>query len=131
MLSWPKFAGRVVMYVSLQAFGEQILLPYNFIGSGAGNQAALTNLANRIANAIRAVNPARNYQIGVGGVLRSPLFGTSTDYAKGTRGYQYVLTLNLPAGGASGYEVTVQDMPAILNETYEGLLQLGYYLAGL
>jgi hypothetical protein len=130
LLSSSKYLGRVAMYISLQAYGEQILLPYNYLNIGGGNTAALTAVANRAIAAIRTRNPARNYQVGIGAALRTPQQGTSTDYVKGRVGTEYVFTFMLPRGsGPSGFEVTEAEMPALLSETFLGLTEMAAYLS--
>lgn len=117
----PKYANRVSVYISLQAFGQQILLPYNYFNTVSGNHAAKLALANQAATAIRTLNPSRVYSVGVGAALRGNSFGTSTDYAKGFLTVEYVYTFMLPRGGTSGFEVPEAEMPAILNESFAGI----------
>lgn len=123
-MSSPKYAGKILGYISLQAFGEQILVPYNYFNIGGGNNAIKITLANTAANAIRGVNPSRNYQVGIGAALNAPQFGTSTDYAKGTRLIEYVFTFRLPRGGTSGFEVPPTQIAGISRETFAGLRAL-------
>jgi hypothetical protein len=125
-----KYSGRITAYVSLQAFGEQILTPFSSENVGGGDQVAILNVANRIANAIRLRNPARNYVTGIGGALRTPQFGTVTDYALGQVRVPYVFTIMLPSGGASGFEPPTTQISSIGSETFYGLLEIGYYLIG-
>jgi hypothetical protein len=129
-LSSAKYLGRVAMYISLQAYGEQILLPYNYFNIGGGNTAALTAVANRAVAAIRTRNPARNYQVGIGAALRATQRGTSTDYVKGRVGIEYVFTYMLPrGGGATGFEVTEAELPGIVSETFFGLHEMALHLS--
>lgn len=116
--------------MSLQAFGEQVLMPFSHTGSGGGNQALLTSLANRFAAAVRNQNPQRNYQVGVGGVLRSPQSGTVTDYALGFLGIDYVYTIMLPRGGVSGFDPPTSAIKEIGGETFYGLLEFANFLIG-
>lgn len=129
LLNWSKYIGRVSLYISLQAFGEQVLTPFNFNTNAGGNTAIINDLANRFANAVNAANPARNYQVGIGGSLRGIQHGTSTDYAIGGRGIPKALTILLPRGGASGYEVAAIDIQSIAGETFIGLEQIALHFA--
>lgn len=129
-MSSSKYAGRVTAYISLQAFGEQVLMPFSSSNIAGGNTIALTNVANRIATAIQGRNPQRNYQVGVGGALRAPQSGTSTDYALGFVGIPYVFTLMLPSGGASGFDPPTTVISSIGSETFYGLLEVPLYLIG-
>ncbi len=125
-----KYQGRIQIYVSLQAFGEQILTPFSSGAIGGGNQGAMFGLGNRVSTAIRARNPARNYIVGIAGSVRAPEFGTVTDYALNGARIPYVFTIRLPAGGASGFEPPTTAISGIGSETFYGLLEFGLYLAG-
>jgi hypothetical protein len=129
-LSLSKYIGRVSMYISLQAFGEQILLPFNYANVDGGNTEELTAVANRAIAAIRSRNSARDYEVGVGASVNGIQKGTSGDYAKGSASVEYVFTFMLPAGsGSSGYEVSEAELPGIISETYHGLREMAVYLA--
>ncbi|CAG9797361.1 unnamed protein product [Chironomus riparius] len=125
-----KYANRVSVYISLQSFGQQILLPYNYFNIASGNHAAALAIANSAATAIRTVNPSRVYNVGVGAALRGNSFGTSTDYAKGFLNVEYVYTFMLPSGGTSGFEVPEAEMPAIIAEAFAGLYAITSGIGG-
>lgn len=122
-----KFTGRVRTFVSLEAFGEQILTPFSHAAIGGGNQPTLVNLANRIADAIRAQNPLRNYHIGIAGLLRAPESGTAIDNALMETRAEFVYAIRLPAGGPTGFDPPTTAIRGIANETLPGLLELGLF----
>jgi hypothetical protein len=126
----PKYANRVTVYISLQAFGQQILLPYNYFNTPGSNHAAKLAIANQAATAIRAVNPARVYSVGIGAALRGNSFGTSTDYAKGFLTIDNVFTFMLPSGGTSGFEVPESEITGISAETFAGLYAITRGIGG-
>jgi Zinc carboxypeptidase len=105
-------------------------MPFSHGNVQGGNPVVLTNLANRVAAEIRRINPARNYQVGVGGALRTAQYGTSTDYAIGYEGIQYVYTIMLPSGGVTGFDPPAASISGIAGETFYGLLQFAYYAIG-
>lgn len=123
-----KYAGRVTMYVSLQAFGEQIVTPFSSENVGGGNQAAMMAVANRVRNVIQGRNPSRNYVTGIAGSLRAPEFGTVTDFALSQVRVPYVFTIFLPAGGSTGFDPPTTQIAGIGSETFYGLLELSKYL---
>lgn len=125
-----KYAGRITMYVSLQAFGELILTPFSSDNVGGGDQAAMLNVANRVRAAIQARNPVRNYSVGIAGGLRPAEFGTVTDFALSQVRVPYVFSIFLPAGGVTGFDPPTTQIAPIGSETFYGLLELAVYLIG-
>lgn len=118
------------MYISLQAFGELIVTPFSNDNIGGGDQVAMTNVANRIRNAIHGRNSARNYQVGIAGGLRPAEFGTVTDFALSQLRIPYVFTIFLPAGGVTGFDPPTTQIAPIASETFYGLLEPALYLMG-
>lgn len=117
------------MYLSLQAFGQQIAIPYNYFAVGTQNQAALQNLAAQAANAIRSAPGQRAYTVGVGGILNGVEGGTSLDFAYESRRIPLSFTLRLPSGGSTGWDVPENQLPAILSETFRGFLVFAQHVA--
>lgn len=125
-----KYAGRITMFISLQAFGEIIATPFSSDNVGGGDQAAMINVANRIRSAIQGRNAARNYVVGIAGGLRPAEFGTVTDFALSQVRVPYVYTIFLPAGGATGFDPPTTQIAPIGSETFYGLIETAYYLIG-
>lgn len=117
------------LYLSLQAFGQQITIPYNYFPVGSQNQAALISLGHSAADAIRSAPSQRSYAVGVGGILRGLESGTSTDYAYETRQVSLTYGLHLPSGGSTGWDVPEAQMSAILSETFRGFLVFARHVA--
>lgn len=110
------------MYLSLQAFGNQILTPYSYARVNYPENRRLQILGYNVAAAIRRTY-GRWYQVGQGArLLRSPEFGTSTDYAFGAAKIPAAFTIKLPRGGPSGFEVPANQLDRILSETFPGFL---------
>jgi Zinc carboxypeptidase len=110
------------MFLSLQAFGQQITIPYNYVAIGSQNQAVLTTLGNQVAAAIRSQPAQRTYAVGVGGALNGLESGTSLDFAYELRRIVKSFTMRLPRGGATGWDVPAAQLPALMSETFEGIL---------
>lgn len=125
-----KYAGRITMYISLQAFGELITVPFSSDNVGGGDHPRMINVANRIRDAIQGRNPSRNYVVGIAGGLRDPEFGTVTDFALSQVRVPYVYTIFLPAGGVTGFDPPTTQISPIASETFLGLLQPALYLIG-
>lgn len=117
------------LYLSLQAFGQQITIPYNYFPVGSQNQASLLSLGNLAADAIRSAPAQRSYAVGVGGILRGLESGTSTDYAYETRRVPLTYAMHLPSGGSNGWDAPAAQMSAILSETFQGFLVFARHVA--
>lgn len=114
--------------MSLQAFGQQILTPFNhnrlWQSSFDKNTNRSLKLASLVANKIYSVN-GRRYQVGRGALLlKTPESGTSSDYAYGAKGIPIAYTVKLPGGRKSVFEVPESELNAILTESFEGFLQV-------
>ena len=112
------------MFVSLNAFGQQITIPYSYISVGTLNQAMLTTLGNQAAAAIQSAPAGRDYTVGVAGVLNGIEHGTPIDYSYESVGITRSYAFRLPAGGSTGWDVPETQISAICSETFRGFLVL-------
>ena len=116
------------MYVSLQAYGQQILAPYNYAPISGDNHEESIALAEEVAKEIHTFN-GRTYTYGIGArLLEEPERGTSSDYAHGVRHIPLAYTVKLPAGGETGYDVSEEQLDGILTESWFGFLKLAEHL---
>ena len=126
-----KYRSRTKMYLSLQAYGQQILTPYNYANVVGSNQQELLSLAKKMAKEIESIN-GRKYSYGVGAKLSQPENGTSSDYAYGKKKIPLTFTVRLPAGPKKKpYEVPESDLTDILTESFYGFLAGAKYVAGI
>lgn len=124
------YGARVLMYLSLQATGQQILIPYNYFPGGTTTQPRLVALANQVASAIAAIN-GRSYTVGVGGVVLGVEHGTPVDFAYGLRQIPLTFQWRLPSGGANGWDLPEDQLSSVLGETFTGFLVFARYVAAL
>lgn len=123
-----EYSENIKMYLSLQSFGQQILVPYNYAPEVGENHNELISLSEEVAKTIHSFN-GRTYTYGTGArLLESPEHGTSSDYAYGARKVPLAFTLKLPAGEKSGYEVTEEQLDGILTETWFGFLKFAQHV---
>lgn len=106
------------MYLSVQANGPQILIPYNYIAVGSSSQSKLTTLAGQVATVMQNVND-RTYQVGVAGAVHGLESGTSLDYVYETRRVPFSFILRLPSNGNS---IAGNQLPSYLTEAFKGFL---------
>lgn len=124
------YQARTVMYLSIQATGQQILLPFSYFAGGSSNQARLAGVGNQVAAAINAVN-GRSYAVGVSGVLRGLEHGTPTDFTYVLRSIPYSFSWRLPSGGANGWDLPAAQLSSVLGETFAGFLVFARNVANL
>jgi Zinc carboxypeptidase len=117
------------MYLSLQSFGEQILIPYKYFAVGTSNQAQLLSLGNQVAAAIRTTPSQRSYTVGVGGILNGVESGTSIDFSYELRRVTWSFAMRLPRGGANGWDFPANQLKAVLSESFTGFLVFARHLA--
>lgn len=67
-----------------------------------------------------------NYTVGNVANLFGTIFGTSLDYASFV-GVQASLSITLPGGGATGYDVPADQLESVLRETWTGLRNVLLY----
>lgn len=116
------YQSRTVLYLSLQATGQQILFPFSHFAGGPANQAQLASIGNAVAAAINAANNQRNYAVGVSGILRGLEYGTPTDFAFVTRAIPHSFSWRLPSGGTFGWDLPETELRAVCAESWQGFL---------
>lgn len=117
------YEGRIALYISLQAYGQQILVPYNYAPIVGENHHEAIELGEEVAKKIHSFN-GRTYSYGNGArLLENPEHGTSSDYAYGAAHAKLAYTVKLPAGGETGYDVPEDQLDGILTETWFGFLE--------
>lgn len=119
------YEGKVKMYLSVQANGPQILIPYNYIAVGSSSQSQLMSLAGQAATVMENVN-GRAYRVGVAGTVHGLESGTSLDYAYESRRIQLSFILRLPSTGNS---IAGNQLPSYLTEAFKGFLVFARHAA--
>lgn len=108
----------------MQAFGQKILLPFNYGQQYVPRQYDLYRWAQYIASRIYRVNNTR-YEVATG-YRASRESGTPSDYAFGKLRIPVAYTIELPRGGSSGYEIPEDQLDFVLRESFEGFLAITY-----
>jgi hypothetical protein len=118
------------MYLSLQATGQQIVIPYNHYPSGSSSELQLRVLGEKVRDAIEKVN-GRRYTVGVGGILNGVEDGTPIDYSYESRRIQLSYALRLPSGGSRGWDFPDTQLAGVVREAFDGFLVLANHVAAL
>jgi hypothetical protein len=118
--------------LGFQAFGQQIVFPYNYLAAPSLNEVRFRSLADQVVQAIRSAPNQRTYQVGAGGILNGVERGTSLDYAYERGLITYAFTMRLPRGpGANGFIFPEADLARTLSETFRGFEVLANYVQTL
>jgi hypothetical protein len=108
------------MYISLQAFGQQIVFPYQSVTIPTSQQERFLALATQAAQAITT----RTYAVGQASALNGLERGTSLDFAYAQRRIPLTFTVRLPRGGSTGFDFPEAQLQAALGEAFRAFLVL-------
>ena len=70
----------------------------------------------------------QRYTTGNEFAVGSPASGTSADFAAGTANIPFVFSMNLPRGGANGYDVETTRINSIIEEIFHGVEAMARFL---
>ena len=84
--------------ISLHSQGEMLLTSWGYTNKLPSDNELLLSIGNAAAAAIKKVN-GRDYTVGPAGAVLYPAGGASDDFAKGTAGVTFAVTVELPGGG--------------------------------
>lgn len=113
------------MFLSIQANGPQILIPYNYIAMGSSSQTTLSSLAGQVATVMQNVN-GRTYSVGVAGAVAGVEYGTSLDYAYESTRVPLSFIMRLPS---TGNDIAGSSLPPYLTEAFRGFLVFARHVA--
>lgn len=108
------------MYVSLQAFGQQIVFPYQSFLINPSSHARFLALATSASQAVTS----RTYAVGQASALNGLERGTSLDYAHAQRRIPLAFTIRLPRGGSTGFDFPESQLQTALGEAFRAFLVL-------
>lgn len=119
---------RIKLYVAVHSYGEYVLIPWGYqVGLAHPNKANLTELGSKVSDAIAAINPVRNYNVGSAADLLYPASGASDDFAAGAAGIDLVYTFEL--SGSNGFIVDPNEIQSIANEVFAGFRELAKWFS--
>jgi hypothetical protein len=113
------------MYLSIQANGPQVLIPFNYIAMGSSSQSTLSSLAGQVATVMQNVN-GRTYKTGIAGEVAGLESGTSLDYVYETSRVPLSFILRLPS---TGNDIAGNQLPSYLTEAFRGFLVFARHVA--
>ncbi|XP_034109449.1 carboxypeptidase B [Drosophila albomicans] len=114
------YSDRLHFYLSLHSYGNYLLLPWGHTSDFPANYYDMLEVADAGAMAIvHATNGIYSY--GSGYYLMYATSGDSTDYAVGVANAKVAMTMELPAGGWTGFDPWVSHIEGIVTESWVGV----------
>lgn len=105
-----------------------MLYPWGFDGVNIDNYLQHEAIAHQAADAIF---PFHNTTYTIGNTAQTLYMssGASKDYAAGPAGINLSFTMELPAGGSSGFDPPPSRIIPIVTETFAGLRQFALFVS--
>jgi len=123
-----RYRANIVTYITVHSFGDMVLYPWGFQGSPGliHNHQYHHDVGLLWRNAIQAAT-GKNYAVGNIAVLLGNAFGASDDHMAGTQRVNLVYTLELTAGGLTGFDFPESQIGTLVRETFHGYRAIGLH----
>jgi hypothetical protein len=116
------------LYLAIHSYGNWVLYPYGYaLGVPVSNANEHHQLGVQFANTVRAIN-GTSYTVGNSADLLYIASGASDDYAAAVGKAHLAYTLELPGGGSNGFDIQAYRIPAVVAETFPGIVFLINYI---
>lgn len=111
---------NVKLFLDLHSYGQWLLYPWAYTSDLVENIDELHYLGDRVNDAIYAVR-GTNYTVGSSNAVLYASSGGSRDWTKAVAGIDLGYTVELPAGGDSGFDPDASEIIPVVTETWEGI----------
>lgn len=115
-----KYKDNIKLYLTFHSYGQYILYPWGYTSAYPENVEELDSLGHKVDEAISKVYGTR-YTVGSSTNTLYPAAGGSDDWVKGVAGVPLAYTIELPAGGNSGFDLPPSRLNEVCTETFEGI----------
>ncbi|XP_047115367.1 carboxypeptidase B-like [Schistocerca piceifrons] len=119
----------ISLYLTLHSYGQLFLYPWGWTTDYPDNVDELHALGIAATAALAAVRGTQ-YTVGSSANVLYFSSGSSRDYAKGVPGARFSYTLELPEGGASGFDPEPSAIWPVVTETFELIKVLADAVSG-
>ncbi|KAH8270230.1 hypothetical protein KR018_006073 [Drosophila ironensis] len=114
------YSGRLTWYLSLHSYGNYLLLPWGYTSDFPEHYQDMMSVADAGAKAIVFFSNGI-YTYGSTYYVLYPTSGDSTDFALGAVNATVAMTMELPAGGFSGFDPWVSHIEGLVTESWVGV----------
>ncbi|KAK4877366.1 hypothetical protein RN001_009872 [Aquatica leii] len=118
---------RIKLYLTFHSYGNYLLYPWGYTSALPENHVELQSIAEDVNAAIVQAG-GDEYTIGSSTNVLYIASGGSDDWAKGAAGVQLAYTIELPGGGAQGFDPPPSLITPIVRETFPGIVVYGEYI---
>ncbi|XP_017157139.1 carboxypeptidase B [Drosophila miranda] len=115
-----QYSPRLKWYLSLHSYGNYFLLPWGYTKNLPENYQDMMDVAE--AGAFAIVHSTNGiYSYGSTYYVLYPTSGDTADYALGVANATVAMTMELPAGGFSGFDPWVSHIEGLVTESWVGV----------
>lgn len=122
-----KHGENIKLYLAIHSYGRYLIFPWGYTSALPDDNDVLVSLAQRVNDAIFAVNGG-SYIIGTSTNVLGYAAGCSDDYAKGGVGIDLSYCVELPGGGDAGFNPPASSILEMVEETWEGFKAYQQYI---
>lgn len=115
-----KYKKQLKLYLTFHSYGQYILYPWGYDGVFPDNVKELDSVGRKAGAAIEAVYGSE-YTVGSSATALYPAAGGSDDWVKAIAGVPLAYTIELPAGGSTGFDLPPSKLQQVCTETLEGI----------
>ncbi|KAI5700945.1 hypothetical protein M8J75_004534 [Diaphorina citri] len=111
---------HIKLYVSFHSYGNYFMYPWSYKRTLPNDWKDLDGLATAVRGAIFNITGTR-YKIGSTADIMGVNSGGSDDWVKGYVGVKYCYTVELPRGGAQGFDLPNDQIRKVVHDMFEGV----------
>ncbi|XP_060520849.1 uncharacterized protein LOC132698674 [Cylas formicarius] len=117
----------IKLYLTIHSFGNMLLYPWGHTTELPDDAEELQYLGEIVSDAIAEVRGS-SYVVGSTTNILYYAAGVTQDWAKGVAGVQLGYCIELPRGGAYGFNPPAAEIKGIVEETFEGIRVFHRYI---
>jgi len=124
---YARYQNLVKFHIGIHSYGLWFLYPWGYDFVNIDNWEDHATVGNSFAEAIYNVN-GTVYRVGNAAMMLYTAYGGGSDYAAYAAA-DLSATVELPGGGASGFDLPPDRIESVVQETWMGLEQVLHYVA--
>lgn len=115
-----KYKNQLKLYLTFHSYGQYLLYPFGYDSVFPQNRNELDTLGRKAGKAIESVYGSA-YTVGSSATALYPAAGGSDDWVLAVAGVPLAYTVELPAGGGTGFDLPPSKLQQVCTETFEGI----------
>lgn len=124
-----QFKHKLKLYVSMHSYASFLLYPYSFDFVYISNWKQHQQLCQIYVDTLNRITKFNPYSFGHSASEFYLANGVSDDHVIGEAQAKLSIVVELPGGGAKGFDFPEEDIEDLVKETFEGLKAFGVYVS--